>query len=57
MTFPLLPGMQRQAPVTPPVTKIPVSCCGYTSLQGILAPWECPGCHTVHNPADPGISL
>ena len=32
-----------------------VSCCGYTSAQGIAAPWECPGCGTVHTDHVPDV--
>ena len=52
--MPRLPG-QAGMPLVPAVQKTPVSCCGYTSLQGTPANWTCPGCGTMY-PANTGGS-
>jgi hypothetical protein len=49
VTFPQMPGAQPQI-YTPPIRKYPVTCCGYTSLQGTPQPWTCPGCGTTIEP-------
>lgn len=46
MSMPL-PGQPQI--YTPPVRKTVIQCCGHTCLQGIPQPWECPGCHKVHD--------
>ena len=46
MTYPM-PGVAPQI-YTPPVRYYTVTCCGYTSHQGIPKPWQCSGCGTVH---------
>lgn len=49
-----LTGRPGQAQiVTPPVRKTVIACCGYTCLQGMPAPWECPGCGRLHLPKPP----
>lgn len=49
MTYPPRPLQQPQV-AAPPVSKTPVTCCGYTCLQGTPQRWECPGCHKVWEP-------
>lgn len=50
MTMPVQIPQLRPQIQSPPVRKVPVSCCGYTSLQGIPKPWTCPACGTTIEP-------
>lgn len=48
MTMPVQLPPGQPVPAAGNITKRAVSCCGYTSHQGVPADWQCPACGAMH---------